>query len=101
MEFGLGDSVCRRTDSTFDIASVFADIRAYDILAIAVILVIAVIIAKIVTTFMKRKLSDRMEKSELNILICGCMVGNHTDRDFHCIAAFQESTCQDSLLPVA
>lgn len=57
------------TNSTFDIASVFADVRAYDILAIAVILVIAVIIAKIVTTFMKRKLSDRMEKYELNMLI--------------------------------
>jgi small-conductance mechanosensitive channel len=57
------------TDSTFDIASVFANIRAYDILAIAVILVIAVIIAKIATTFMKRKLSDRMEKYELKVLI--------------------------------
>ena len=57
------------TNSTFDLASVFADVRAYDILAIAVILVIAVIIAKIVTTFMKRKLSDRMEKYELNMLI--------------------------------
>jgi len=57
------------TDSTFDIASVFANVRAYDIVAIAVILVIAVIIAKIVTTFMKRKLSDRMEKYELNVLI--------------------------------
>ncbi len=57
------------TNSTIDIASVFADLRAYDILAIAVILVIAVIIAKIVTTFMKRKLSDRMEKYELKVLI--------------------------------
>jgi small-conductance mechanosensitive channel len=57
------------TNSTFDIASVFADVRAYDVLAIAVILVIAVIIAKIVTTFMKRKLSDRMEKYELKVLI--------------------------------
>ncbi len=57
------------TNSTVDIASVFADLRAYDILAIAVILVIAVIIAKIVTTFMKRKLSDRMEKYELKVLI--------------------------------
>jgi len=57
------------TNSTFDIAAVFAEVRAYDILAIVVILVIAVIIAKIVTTFMKRKLSDRMEKYELNTLI--------------------------------
>jgi len=57
------------TNSTVDIASVFADLRAYDILAIVVILVIAVIIAKIVTTFMKRKLSDRMEKYELKVLI--------------------------------
>jgi small-conductance mechanosensitive channel len=57
------------TNDTFDIASVFADVRAYDIFAIAVILVIAVIIAKIVTTFMKRKLSDRMDKYELNVLI--------------------------------
>lgn len=57
------------TNSTFDIASVFAEVRAYDILAIAVILVIAVIIAKIVTTFMKRKLSDRLDKYELNMLI--------------------------------
>jgi len=57
------------TNSTFDLTSVFADLRAYDILAIAIILVIAVIVAKIATTFMKRKLSDRMEKYELNVLI--------------------------------
>jgi small-conductance mechanosensitive channel len=57
------------TENTFDIASVFANFSVYDILAIAVILVVAVIIAKIVTTFMKRKLSDRMEKNELKILI--------------------------------
>lgn len=57
------------TNSTFDIAAVFAEVRAYDVLAIAVILLIAVIIAKIITTFMKRKLSDRMEKYELNMLI--------------------------------
>jgi len=57
------------TNSTLDLTSVFAGVRAYDVLAIVVILVVAVIIAKIVTTFMKRKLSDRMEKYELNMLI--------------------------------
>ncbi len=57
------------SNGTADIASVFADINLYDILAIAVILLIAVIIAKIVTTFMKRKFSDRMEKYELNMII--------------------------------
>jgi small-conductance mechanosensitive channel len=57
------------TNSTLDLSSVFAGIRVYDILAIVVTLVIAVIIAKIVTTYMKRKLSDRMEKYELKVLI--------------------------------
>jgi small-conductance mechanosensitive channel len=57
------------TNTTFDLTSVFANVRAYDILAIAVIMVVAVIIAKIATTFMKRKLSDRMEKYELKVLI--------------------------------
>jgi small-conductance mechanosensitive channel len=57
------------TNSTLDLTSVFAGIRAYDVLAIVVILAISVIIAKIVTTFMKRKLSDRMEKYELKVLI--------------------------------
>ncbi len=56
------------TNSTLDIAAIVANLKAYDIIAIAVILIIAVIIAKICTTFLKKKLSDRMEKSDLNVL---------------------------------
>jgi small-conductance mechanosensitive channel len=56
------------TNSTLDIAAIVANLKAYDIIAIAVILIIAVVIAKIVTTFLKKKLSDRMEKSDLNVL---------------------------------
>ena len=56
------------TNSTLDIAAIVANVKAYDIIAIAVILIIAVIIAKIVTTFLKKKLSDRMEKSDLKVV---------------------------------
>jgi small-conductance mechanosensitive channel len=57
------------TNSSIDFAAIVANLKAYDIFAIAVILVLAVIIAKICTTFLKKKLSDRMEKADLNVLI--------------------------------
>jgi small-conductance mechanosensitive channel len=49
--------------------NIIGNIQVIDILAIGIILLIAVVVAKIVTIYLKKSLSDRMDKNELRILI--------------------------------
>lgn len=50
-------------------APLIGEVRLYDLIAIAVIMAISVVVAKLVTNHLKKRLSDRMGKDELAMLV--------------------------------
>ena len=62
-------STLQPTDGTLDLSAFIGQVRFYDIVAIIIILAVAVIVAKIATILVKKRLSDRMDKNELKIFV--------------------------------